>query len=55
MMQNKHKKAFLKKIGIGVKKQKFYDALKHGNPKPPEITRNEILQAIRNRHSAGFK
>lgn len=47
---NKRKKAFLKKLGFGVKKQKFYDALKHGEPEPPsELTADEILQKIRNR------
>jgi hypothetical protein len=56
MMHNRLKKAFLKKIGIGVKKQKFYDALKYEPPEPPEPdTADEILQKIRNRRSAGFK
>jgi len=48
-MTNRLKKAFLKKIGIGVKKQKFYDALKNEPPLPPEPTSAaEILQKIRN-------
>jgi len=45
----KVKKEFLKKIGIGVKKQQFHDALKHGKPEPPQLTANEILQKIRDR------
>lgn len=54
-MKNNLKKAFLKRIGIGVKKQQFYDALKNGKPKAPQFTRNEILQAIRNRRDSEFK
>ena len=50
MFANKLKKEFLKKLGIGVKKQKFYDALKYEPPEPPEPpTASEILQKIRNR------
>ena len=55
MFTNKLKKEFLKKIGIGVKKQQFYDALKHGKPAPPQLTPEEILQKIRNRRDSGFK
>jgi len=47
---NRLKKAFLKKMKIGVKKQQFYDALKYGEPEPPKPdTADEILQKIRNR------
>lgn len=52
MFGNKLKKAFLKKLGIGVKKQQFYDALKNGPPPlPKDLTADEILQKIRNRKS----